>query len=103
MLARRSPDGGKPAGKRPYGFVATPVKAGQLRAGFPRGRRNGGNLRYFLTPPWKPPPKMLSEDARMTGSGSDRSFKGAEVEEWVFFVFSNILHGPRLAYIQQGG
>ncbi|KAJ6603983.1 hypothetical protein B0H10DRAFT_1957558 [Mycena sp. CBHHK59/15] len=42
-------------------------------------------------PPSKTPPKMLSEDARMTGSGSDRSFKGAEVEERVVFVFSNVL------------
>ncbi|KAJ7431446.1 hypothetical protein B0H11DRAFT_2385481 [Mycena galericulata] len=46
----------------------------------------------LLDPPSKPPPKTLSEDTRMTGSGSDRSFKGAEVEERVFFMFSNVLH-----------
>ncbi|KAJ6618601.1 hypothetical protein B0H10DRAFT_1947448 [Mycena sp. CBHHK59/15] len=46
-------------------------------------------------PPSKTPPKMLSEDARMTGSGSDRSFKGAEVEERVVFVFSNVLQCAR--------
>ncbi|KAJ7441317.1 hypothetical protein B0H11DRAFT_2252206 [Mycena galericulata] len=62
-----------------------------------------GKPALLLDPPSKPPPKTLSEDTRMMGSGSDRSFKGAEVEERVFFMFSNVLHGPRLAYIQQGG
>ncbi|KAJ7474440.1 hypothetical protein B0H11DRAFT_1918470 [Mycena galericulata] len=118
------PHGGKPAGKRPYGFVATPVKAGQLGKGSPEVRSTAphpmnvltlaqrkrlnraqerGKPALLLDPPSKPPPKTLSEDARMTGSGSDRSFEGAEVEERVFFMFSNVLHGPRLAYIQQGG
>ncbi|KAJ7450083.1 hypothetical protein B0H11DRAFT_2331517 [Mycena galericulata] len=116
MLARRSPDGGKPAGKRPYGFVATPVKASQLGQGSPEVRsttphpmnaltlaqrkrlnraQERGKPALLIDPPWKPLPKTLSEDARMTGSGSDRSFKGAEVEEQVFFVFSNVLQCAR--------
>ncbi|KAJ6620112.1 ankyrin repeat-containing domain protein [Mycena sp. CBHHK59/15] len=33
MLARRSPDGRKPAGKRPYGVVATPVRGAFPAAG----------------------------------------------------------------------
>ncbi|KAJ7429959.1 hypothetical protein B0H11DRAFT_2264563 [Mycena galericulata] len=84
------------------------VKAGQLGQGSPEHKRlnraqERGKPALLLDPPSKPPPKTLSEDTRMTGSGSDRSFKGAEVEERVFFMFSNVLHGPRLAYIQQGG
>ncbi|KAJ6591907.1 hypothetical protein B0H10DRAFT_2197432 [Mycena sp. CBHHK59/15] len=103
MLARRSHDGRKPAGKRPY-IVATPVKTGLLGQGSPRrlnrvqerGKTYPRNWFIFAPallpdPPSKTPPKMLSEDARMTGSGSDRSFKGAEVEERVVFVFSNVL------------
>ncbi|KAJ6579318.1 hypothetical protein B0H10DRAFT_1962992 [Mycena sp. CBHHK59/15] len=39
--------------------------------------------------------RKLSEDARMTGSGSYQSFKGAEVEERVVFVFSNVLQCAR--------
>ncbi|KAJ6591964.1 hypothetical protein B0H10DRAFT_1960641 [Mycena sp. CBHHK59/15] len=130
MLARRSPDGRKPAGKRPYGVVATPVcsafhAAGEnwsTRARVPevhstaphpmnsltlaqrrrlsraqeRGETYPWNWFIFAPallpdPPSKTLPKMLSEDARMTGSGSDRSFKGSEVEERVVFVFSNVL------------
>ncbi|KAJ6569992.1 hypothetical protein B0H10DRAFT_2238033 [Mycena sp. CBHHK59/15] len=114
MLARRSPDGRKPAGKRPYGVVATPVRsafpaAGEnwsTRARVPERRRLNRVQEWEKTYPWnwfifapallpdppsKTPPKMLSEDARMTGSGSDQSFKGAEVEERVVFVFSNVL------------
>ncbi|KAJ6607731.1 hypothetical protein B0H10DRAFT_2439420 [Mycena sp. CBHHK59/15] len=120
MLARRSPYERKPAGKRPYGVVATPVRsafpaAGEnwsTRASVPEalepGAGTGENLslvsnfsacrNWFIfapvllpDPPSKTPPKMLSEDARMTGSGSDRSFKGSEVEERVVFVFSNVL------------
>ncbi|KAJ6579008.1 hypothetical protein B0H10DRAFT_1963080 [Mycena sp. CBHHK59/15] len=52
------------------------------------------SLRYFLTPHRKPRPRCC-QDARMTGSGSDRSFKGAEVEERVVFVFSNVLQCAR--------
>ncbi|KAJ6608187.1 hypothetical protein B0H10DRAFT_2227102 [Mycena sp. CBHHK59/15] len=112
MLARRSPDGRKPAGKRLYGVVATlvrsasplQVKSGLLGQGSPRrlnrvleqGKTYPWNWFIFAPallpdPPSKTPPKMLSEDARMTGSGSDRSFKGSEVEERVVFVFSNVL------------
>ncbi|KAJ6616582.1 hypothetical protein B0H10DRAFT_2434888 [Mycena sp. CBHHK59/15] len=104
MLARRSPGGRKPAGKRPYGVVATPVRsafpaAGEnwsTRARVPEALEPGAgtgenlSLRYFLTPHRKPRPRCC-QDARMTGSGSDRSFKGAEVEERVVFVFSNVL------------
>ncbi|KAJ6608197.1 hypothetical protein B0H10DRAFT_2439210 [Mycena sp. CBHHK59/15] len=114
ILARRSPDGRKPAGKRLYGVVATPVRsafpaAGEnwsTRARVPERRRLNRVQEQGKTYPWnwfifapallpdppsKTPPKMLSEDARMTGSGSDRSFKGSEVEERVVFVFSNVL------------
>ncbi|KAJ6610312.1 hypothetical protein B0H10DRAFT_2193456 [Mycena sp. CBHHK59/15] len=107
MLARRSP-GRKPAGKRPYGVVETPVKTGLLGQGSPRrlnrvqerGKTYPWNWFIFAPallpdPPSKTPPKMLSEDARMTGSGSDRSFKGSEVEERVVFVFSNVLQCAR--------
>ncbi|KAJ6544911.1 hypothetical protein B0H10DRAFT_2244049 [Mycena sp. CBHHK59/15] len=119
MLARQSP-GRKPAGKRPYGVVETPVRSAFLAAGenwstrarvpeaLEPGAGTGENLslvsnftacrNWFIfapallpDPPSKTPPKMLSEDARMTGSGSDRSFKGSEVEERVVFVFSNVL------------
>ncbi|KAJ6556932.1 hypothetical protein B0H10DRAFT_2201494 [Mycena sp. CBHHK59/15] len=117
MIARRSPDGRKPAGKRPYGVVATPVKTGLLGQGSPRrlnrvqerGKTYPWNWFIFapaLLPdrPSKTPPKMLSEDARMTGSESDRSFKGAEVEERRLRVFKRpSVRGPRLAYVQQGG
>ncbi|KAJ7472892.1 hypothetical protein B0H11DRAFT_1919093 [Mycena galericulata] len=74
------PHGGKPAGKRPYSFVATPVKAGQLGQGSPEVRSTAPHVQYRPPSDERARAVSLSSVARWQGNG--KVIVKGNIREW---------------------